>query len=796
MHVSTQARSYNRAAVRPPGPTTSRLTYSAKRFRLVIVLLTLVTLPVVLGTSALVYYYLHFSVIVDSRLRRERMGVPARLYSRPLVLRTGIALGIPDIVKLLNGLKYDQQEDLQPLPGHFAVGEKSVIVTPRTPDKEAADEPVVITIVDGVIKDMRGARSKKAYPTQILEPELITFLFDESREKRRIVAYEELPDHLIKAVLAIEDRRFFSHPGLDPLRIAGAALRNLRADSYIQGGSTITQQLVKNFFLTPERTFKRKAQEAVLAFVLERRVSKEKILELYLNEIYLGQIGSFSINGVGEAARMYFHKDVGNLSLTEAALLAGMIQSPNPYNPYRHTEKAKARRDQVLRAMNESGFIEAATAEAAIAQPIKVEAPSVDATEAPYFVDLVRSQLEKHYAPKDTQNLSIYTSLDPRLQMVAQAAMAKGLADLDKKIKRKTTAPVQGCLIAIEPSTGAILALVGGRSYGSSQYNRATEAKRQPGSTFKPFVYLAAFEATFDDLSLPPITPATVVEDEPHMFMFDNPTKEYTPQNYEDHYMGSVTLRKALSNSLNVATVKVAEMVGFDRIANLWSKKLKIDNAIKPYPAVALGAFEATPLQMATAYNVLANGGLKVEPTSILNVMDEKGARLEEHAVKPVRVARAESTFLVVNMMRSVFDGGTAGQARAWGFTADAAGKTGTTNDMRDAWFDGFTPDLLTVVWVGFDDNTPINMSGARAALPIWVDFMKGALAGVKSRRFEVPAENIVFVDIDAETGLRASPSCPKVISESFIAGTEPVEMCQAHGGGRWERNRERIPEN
>jgi membrane carboxypeptidase/penicillin-binding protein len=307
------------------------------------------------------------------------------------------------------------------------------------------------------------------------------------------------------------------------------------------------------------------------------------------------------------------------------------------------------------------------------------------------------------------------------------------------------------------------------------------QARRQPGSTFKPFVYLAAFEATFDDPNLPPITPATVVEDAPTAFLYED--KDYTPQNYEDSYHGYVTLREALAHSLNVATVKVAEMVGYDRVASLWNKKLAMPGQVQPYPAVALGAFEATPLELATAYNTLANMGLKVEPVTVLSVADEKGSTLEQHGGKPPRVVRPETAFLVVNMMRSVLLSGTA--AGAWGMGLprgiDVAGKTGTTNDLRDAWFVGFTPDLLCAVWVGFDDNSPVNLSGARAALPIWVDFMKGALSGKPSSRFQVPAANIIFVDIDPTTGLLATPKCPKVFPEAFIAGTEPQEYCTWH---------------
>ncbi|HSB61578.1 MAG TPA: PBP1A family penicillin-binding protein [Vicinamibacteria bacterium] len=754
--------------------------YSPERLRLVLVLLTIVTLPIVIGASILIYTYVRFGVMVDRRLQGERWMVPSRIYARPLTLREGLPLGPRDLVKVLNGLKYEQRVENPPAPGTFVAAEKTVTFGPR-PIPGAAAEPLVVVFDKGPrVKEIRGLRTKRRYPEETLEPELITYLFDESREKRRRVRFEELPDHLIKAVLAIEDRRFFSHPGLDPFRIAGAALRNLKADTYLQGGSTITQQLCKNFFLTPERTVRRKVQEALLAFVLERRAEKRDILELYLNEIYLGQAGSFSINGVGQAARMYFHKDVANLTLPEAALIAGMIQSPNPYNPYRHPQRATERRNLVIRAMNEAGFIDEPTMEASLAAPLVVEASSVDTVDAPYFVDLVRSQLAQRYDPKDltTQNLSIHTTLDVQLQTLAQRAMEGGLESVQKMIKRKDAPPVQGCLIALEPVSGKVVALVGGRSYGASQYNRVTQARRQPGSTFKPFVYLAAFEATFDDPALPPITPATVVEDAPAVFFYED--KEYIPQNYEDKYFGYVTLRMALARSLNVATVKVAEMVGYQRVADLWSTRLGIGAPVHPYPALALGSFEVTPFEMATAYNVLANGGLKVEPVTVVRVNDDKDRTLEQHyAPPPERVVHEETAFLVTNMLRAVVNEGTAAAARAWGFTADAAGKTGTTNDLRDAWFVGYTPDLLCVVWVGYDDNTPIGLSGARAALPIWVEFMKGALAGREPTPFPVPAENVVFVDVDRDTGLLASPSCGEAVSEAFIPGTEPQERCR-----------------
>jgi len=761
---------------------TARRVYSLQRFRIVVALLSLVFLPIVIGASFLIYQYVRYSVLVERRLHGERWQIPSRVYARPLTLRPGLVLDADGLVKVLNGLRYTQRWDAPAASGEFAIADGDVSLWPR-PVPGGADEPLLVVFADGRIKAIRGSRPGKGFAEQDLEPELVTYVFDESREKRRRVQYEELPTHLVQAVLAIEDRRFFSHPGLDPLRLAAAAVRNVRTESEIvHGGSTITQQLCKNFFLTPEKTYRRKLQEALLAFVLERRATKEEILELYLNEVYLGQSGSFSLNGVGEAARAYFHKDVSNLTLPESALLAGMIQSPNPYNPYRHPARATERRNLVVRFMKDAGFIDEAATEEAIASPLLVESAGVDLTDAPYFVDLVRRQMAQRYDSDDltTQNLSIYTTLDLHLQTLAQQALERGLDEVQKMIRKRTTKTVQGSLIAIEPLSGKVVALVGGRSYGASQYNRVMQARRQPGSTFKPFVYLAAFEATFEDPSLPPITPATVVEDAPAVFFYED--KEYIPQNYEDEYLGFVTLRRALAKSLNVATVKVAEMVGYARIAELWSEKLGVGAPIQGLPAIALGSFEVTPYEMAGAYNVLASGGYRIEPVTVLRVTDESQRVLEQHhAPVPERVIRPESTFLVTSMLRSVITEGTAASAAGLGFAREAAGKTGTTNDYRDAWFAGFTPELLCVVWVGFDDNTPVGLSGTRAALPIWVEFMKSALSGRKPQPFPVPEENIVFVEIDSETGLLATPLCAKTRAEAFIAGTEPRERCNGH---------------
>ena len=506
-------------------------------------------------------------------------------------------------------------------------------------------------------------------------------------------------------------------------------------------------------------------------------MSKDEILELYLNDVDIGQRGSFAIRGVAEAARLFFGKDISNVSLAEAATIAGVIQAPSRHSPFRNPDNAKERRNVVLRAMVDAGYISDDAATRASREPLIVVQRALDA-EAPYFVDYVTELLRSRYSGllRPHTNSDVYTTLDLHLQRVAQDALRDGLARVDEMLKRRRrTSRAEGAVVAINPKTGEILAMVGGRNYSQSQFNRAVSAKRQPGSVFKPFVYLAAFERGLEE-GRTDLTPASTVLDEPTTFVHDN--REYAPTNYGHEYDGMVTYRRALAMSRNVAAVKVAEAAGFDRVAAVW-QAIGAGTSARPYPSIALGVFEASPLDIAQAYTPFANLGV-LRPLRPLIRVEENGRRLDPPVAPPVSIARAESTFLVTNMMRSVLNEGTGASARSAGFSLDAAGKSGTTNDLRDAWFVGFTPELLTVVWVGFDDNQPIGLSGTQAALPIWTNFMIRALAGRADHTFTAP-EGIVFVDVDRDTGKVAGPSCSRVLREAFIAGTEPWEQCNAH---------------
>jgi penicillin-binding protein 1B len=605
------------------------------------------------------------------------------------------------------------------------------------------------------------------------------------------VALSAIPPIVVQAVLAIEDRRFYEHPGIDPIGMAGAGLSYVTGRrQYLAGASTITQQLVRNVFLPKfqgmnlqvarERTFRRKLLEQWVAIVLSQRATKDEVLEMYLNAVPLGQRGSFAIVGVSEAARLFFGKDVSNVSLAEAATIAGVIQQPSALSPFNSPDKCRERRNVVLHAMADSGYITEQQADRASQEALNVMQRALEA-EAPYFVDYIGQTLSDDYPGLTTttnQPVDVYTTLDLHLQRLAQDAVRAGLTNVDQLLsRRKRRGFAEAALIAVDPRTGEILAMVGGRSYNQSQYNRAVISRRQPGSVFKPFVYLTAFEQAAEHGSKD-ATPASIVDDTPTSWEFDN--QVWTPENYEGEYDGPITYRRALAHSRNVATVKVAEQAGYGHVADLW-KKLGVGNPPKAYPSIALGVFEATPLEIATAYTIFPNMGIERPLRSIMRIRSGPTDLTHKSKAQAKTIARPETTFQVTNMLRSVINEGTAAGARGAGFTLDAAGKTGTTNDLHDAWFAGFTPELLTVVWVGFDDGKQtLGLSGAQAALPIWTQFMSRALAGRNSVPFEAP-EGISFVEIDAETGKLASPSCPKMIAESFLPGTEPTEICELH---------------
>lgn len=721
------------------------------------------------------YYIVRYSSIINRHLESHKWALPSTIYADAPVLSSGTPVNADWLVRYLQRLNYVQTVRSNLKPGQYSIDKHAILLRKNfvTPDP-ANDFALAVQFDKNGVKSVININAQRQLPFYELEPAPISDLFGGQWEKRLLVQIKDVPAYLPNAIIAIEDRRFYDHLGIDLIGIGRALWNDVRGKKHLQGASTITQQLVKNFYLTSERTIKRKLSEALMAMIMERKITKDKILELYMNEIYLGQRGAMSINGVGAASQLFFHKHVRFITVPEAALLAGMIQAPSGYDPNKHPEEAKARRNLVLFAMKNMGSITQEQYQKFREHPIEVHAIDASVNLAPYFGDLVKKQLLAKYDRETIykQNYRIYTTIDLNMQQMAEDALTKGLQNIDKLRFKKLKKEAQGCLIAIEPGTGYVRAFVGGRSYTKSQFDRIYQASRQPGSLFKPIVYAAALESVYLRRSQL-FTPATLVSDEPTVFQIGK--KTWAPENYDNEYHGIVTLRQALAQSMNVATAKLAQEVGLRDIVNL-ARQLGIQS-VKEYPSIALGTFEASPWQLIEAYSVFANEGLRSELRTIKKVTDTEGKALEGNEPATKQVLHPEVAYIVTDMLKSVMTSGTAASSRRRGFTRPAAGKTGTTDDYRDAWFVGYTPNLICLVWTGYDDNSALRMNGAEAALPIWVDFMKMATAKLPQVDF-TPPPNVVATVIDADTGKLVSDVCYNVRTELFIKGTEPVEQC------------------
>jgi penicillin-binding protein 1B len=740
--------------------------------------------------------YYKFSRMIDRKISGEVFQNTAKVYASPMVLFPGQSIRPWDITNYLKKVGYSEKGKGQGRLGEYSYSKRSLEITPLPGSHYgSSDASVRIAFNEKSIARINSPAVKTDLTSYEVEPQLITNLFDKTREKRRLIQYDDIPKVLRDAVLAIEDRRFFEHQGIDPIGMMRAAFVDVTGRGITQGASTITQQLVRSFWLSPERKVLRKAKEIYMAFILENRLDKKQIFTLYANDVYLGQRGSFSINGFGEAATSYFNKDIKNLTIPEAALLAGIIQAPSRYNPTRNPDRALQRRNVVMQSMLETGSISKEQYQQASKTPLNLAPISMDVSDAPYFVDLVKDRMLEKYPESVllSQQYKIYTTLDLDLQRFAYQAVRDGAQQVDetlakkrlRKIKVKKGQPppelkiepqdrVQACLIALDPHTGEIRAFVGGRDYGTSQLNRLTTAKRQPGSIFKPFVYAAAVNSAVEG-SDPIITASTIVDDSPTVFEFDG--KTYEPNNFGEKFYGPVTLRKGLTKSLNVATIKFAEMAGLGKVVAL-AKSAGLNSKLLATPALALGSYEVTPMEMARAYTIFANHGTRVEPVFIRSTRDSKGSLIEKNETKTNDVLDPRITYLMTNLMEGVIARGTAARARALGFTLPAAGKTGTSHD---GWFAGYTSGLLCIVWVGFDDNRELGLEGASSALPIWTEFMKKATAlqpWLANSSFSPPEEGITSIQIDEDTGLLASSECQHVISENYITGSEPKQTC------------------
>jgi penicillin-binding protein 1B len=756
------------------------------------VLIIFVTLSL-LVVAAFTYVYVKYDRVIVKRFSNPIFSNSARLYAIPKTVRPGQAVQARTIAAELRHAGYAEKAD-QSRMGTYRLLNDGIEITPG-PESYHSPDPARIIMRDGKVANITSRGSElSAYE---LEPQLVTALFDaEQRSKRQLVKYDEIPKVMVDAVLAIEDRRFFQHGGVNFLRLAEAFWVDVTRQRHEQGGSTITMQLSRAFFLTPEKTIKRKLSEIMIALELEQKFSKQQIFEFYANRVDLGQRGSFTISGFAEASKSYFNKDLKDISLPEAAMLAGLIQAPSFLSPYRHPERALERRNTVLDAMAETHVITRADADKAKATALKLAPPNVEASDAPYFVDLVRDTLVNKFNERELndQSYRIYTTLDPDLQRAAAQSVEAGIKLVDDQITKLRTRKVkigkgkyethvnpgpqaQVALVALDPRTGAVLALVGGRNYGFSQLNHAV-AKRPTGSIFKPFVYAAAMNTALDGTTTV-LTPASLVDDAATTFAYGD--QIYEPRNYKEEYHGPVTLRYALAMSLNNATVKVAEAVGYDKVAEL-AKSAGI-TSVKATPAMALGAYDATPLEMAGAYTAFDNEGVRISPILVSSVRNAKGDILQDFAPDKRPVMDPRVAFVMTDMMQGVVNFGLGYSAvRGRGFQPPAAGKTGSSHD---GWFAGYTSNLLCIVWVGYDDYSDLHLSGAQTAAPIWTEFMKKASALSQysdMRSFSQPS-GVVDVQLDKGTNRLATPSCPETYTAAFVAGTEPRETCDQAGG-------------
>jgi penicillin-binding protein 1B len=741
---------------------------------------------VLTGFGVFGFYYIKYQHIVDERLKQPIFATTAKIFAAPREVRPGQKLSVGLLANELReaGYSTDGGSHASPL-GTYSEDGQSITVHPG-PESYHAQDGATIRIASSVVQSITDDHGQPLSSYE-LEPLLITGLSDDAnRTKRRLISYDELPPNLVQAVMAIEDRRFFEHSGVNYWRLVDAVYRDVVSGQKQQGGSTITMQLARGFFLTPEKRIKRKFIEIVITFQLEHRFSKKQIFEMYANEINLGQRGSFSIDGFGEAAKAYFGKDVHQLDLAECAMLAGIIQRPNYFNPFRHADRTIERRNLVLDSMVETGAIAKDQAERAKNEPLRLSEASVDASEAPYFVDLVHEQLLQRLGERDfnREGLRIYTSLDPDLQRVATAAVDSTIHIVDERVDRlhKKNKPgesyvyPQVALVALNPHTGQVLALVGGRSYGTSQLNHAV-SKRPTGSIFKPFVYASAFNTSLEGATLSgqtrPFSQVTMLSDE--QTTYDSGGQEYTPRNFEGVYHDQVTARFALQKSLNNATIGLAALVGFDRVAALAREAgLK---GVRGTPSMAIGSYDATPLDMAGAYTIFSNNGLYLNPWMLASVRNSTGDIIADYTPTSKQILDPRVAYLTTDMLENVINHGTGAKTRSLGFTAPAAGKTGTDHD---AWFAGYTSNLLCIVWVGNDDYTDIKIEGADAAAPIWAEFMKKAvlLPQYSDTHYFSAPQGVDMVKIDKATNLLSDGSCPDGVDIAFLDGTAPTDTC------------------
>jgi penicillin-binding protein 1B len=746
---------------------------------------------------------------VDRAFLQQEQFIPTRIYSD--VARIATPQLRVNVLERLKGLNYPFTEVPNTDPNTFGETIQFTLHTPDYPTYLVPDGHPILTLVptggtppEGIVQltfDGNAADSLlqnvrlngREIPDLYLEPELVATLSRGPKEIREWVKFEDIPSPIWKAIIAVEDQHFLDHKGLDPRGIARAIWVDLRTHSLAQGGSTITLQLVKNLTARHGRNIIRKINELFLAVILETKFSKEEILERYLNEVYLGQIGSLEVHGVAEGANYFFGRNLEDLNLAEIALLAGQIRGTGYYSPYTHKDRAIQRMHIVLQKMVETGQIAEAEEKAALKMPVRLSPPTNIYNKAPYFTDYVRAELYRQLKDRMTEEeinragFKVYTTLDIQLNHLAQQSVAEGIIKLEKQLKIDSVAHpedrIEGALASVDQTNGYIRTLVGGRSYAQSTFNRILNMKRQIGSTFKPLVYLTGI-LKGEDANGVPYAPGHPAEDAPWTLIYDKGHQTWTPKNYEKENLGWIDYRTALAHSNNIVTAKLGVELGIDNII-VTAHSLGIDTELPNVPSLSLGIAELSPVELLRTYAILANHGVQDELTVFRSIVHDDNSTYARFVYHPKQVLDPGAADLLTDMLQTVFTEGTAKFAVDMGFDRPAAGKTGTTSHHRDSWFAGYTPQLTTVVWVG-SDQTPttkealsrkskITLTGATSALPIWANFMKGALAGEPPAQFPM-SPDLSDIGIDIKSGLRARSDCSasQIKVEKFWKAREP----------------------
>ena len=758
--------------------------------------ITVLVLGAVVGAVGVVYLYQKTDKLVQENLATLSAPKTSAIYTEPFMVFSGQKLTEVALRKQLEKRQYGNAGADPKEVGEYFFDHDILKIYTRAfnqPNGQTRDAHLIwYNFKTGELINKTDLLHREL----ILEPIPIASLGSDDVRASSFKKLSELPAFVPQAFMAIEDQRFYSHFGIDPIGIGRAIVTNIVARRAAQGASTITQQLAKNLFFTSQKSFTRKIKEAFAAISLERHLSKDKILELYLNEVYFGRDGSVSVHGVSEAASTYLGKRIEDITISEAALLAGLVKAPSAYALRRNLDKAVERRNVVLTSMKDAGFINDTQLKAGIAQEIVISDKQTHKQLAPFFIQQVTSELSKTVDMDSavSSGISVYTGMDREYQRCAETALSDGLANLEKthpSLKRKSHL-LEASLVSIEPFSGLVKAWVGGRDFSKNQFNHVSQADRQIGSTIKPFVYLTALSPSANNYKV--ATPVSVLADEPISIKVAGGSWE--PQNYDLKFRGDVTLRYALENSLNVPAVYVSQKVGIDHIVEML-KKFHVVDSILPVPSLALGAVDTTLLRMTSAYGALANGGKYVHPRLFSSVLSRDGQLSISIPVEEETVAEEGPVYVLTNIMQGVVERGTARGIRTGGYTGTVAGKTGTTNDARDAWFIGFTPNLSTGVWVGFDDNKKIGLTGGVAAVPIWTSYMKCIQPFTEDLNF-IPPPSVELKKVDVTTHQIIDPHCPEgsgqTTDEVFIKGTEPESSCDKAAHLQDEQNKQYTP--